>query len=156
MEKDRSMAEAGHATRAGGGGGRDRPLSPHIQIYRRSIHMMMSIVHRLTGAALYVGTLLLAAWLMAAAMGPGQFALVNSLASSWIGKLVLLGYSWALIHHMFGGIRHLVWDTGLGLDLASVKRISWMTILGSLATTAAVWLIAARSAGGIFLNGGPL
>jgi succinate dehydrogenase / fumarate reductase, cytochrome b subunit len=118
--------------------------------------MMMSIVHRLTGTALYFGTLLLAAWLMAAAMGPGPFAIINACASSLAGKLVLLGYSWALIHHMFGGIRHLIWDTGRGLDLASVKSISWATILGSLAVTLAVWFLAARTSGGIFLNGGPL
>ena len=146
------MAEAAQSP----GGGRERPLSPHIQIYRRSIHMVMSIMHRITGAALYLGTLLLAAWLMAAAMGPGTFAIVNACASSLLGKLVLLGYSWALIHHMFGGIRHLIWDTGRGLDLASVRTISWATIIGSLIVTLAIWLLAAWSAGGLFLNGGPL
>ena len=130
------------------GGGRERPLSPHLQIYRRSIHMMMSIVHRLTGVALYFGTLLLAAWLMAAAMGKDQFDFVNGLAASLPGKLVLFGYTWALIHHMFGGIRHLIWDTGRGLDLASVRRISWMTIIGSLLLTAAIW------AWGLKLHGG--
>ena len=150
------MADAAQVPKTGAAGGRERPLSPHLQIYRRSIHMVMSILHRITGAALYVGTLLLAAWLLAAAMGPGQFALVNGLAGSLLGKLVLLGYSWALIHHMLGGIRHLIWDTGRGFDLATVKRISWMTIIGSLVLTLAVWLLAARSAGGIFLNGGPL
>jgi succinate dehydrogenase / fumarate reductase, cytochrome b subunit len=146
------MADAVQA----GGGGRERPLSPHLQIYRRSVHMMMSIVHRITGAALYFGTLLLAAWLMAAAMGKGPFDLVNGIAASLPGKLVLLGYTWALIHHMFGGIRHLIWDTGRGLDLTSVRRISWMTVIGSLGLTAAVWLFAAHTSGGIFLNGGPL
>lgn len=150
------MADAVHSPSAGGSGGRERPLSPHIQIYRRSIHMVMSIMHRITGAALYLGTLLLAAWLMAAAMGPGPFAVLNGIASSLLGKLVLLGYSWALIHHMFGGIRHLIWDTGRGLDLASVRTISWATIIGSLIVTLAIWLLAAWSAGGLFLNGGPL
>jgi succinate dehydrogenase / fumarate reductase, cytochrome b subunit len=134
-------------------GARERPLSPHLQIYRRSIHMMMSIVHRLTGVALYFGTLLLAAWLLAAAMGPGQFALVNWMAASLPGKLVLLGYTWALIHHMFGGIRHLIWDTGRGLDLASVKRISWMTIIGSLLATAAIWTFAIKINGINLLKG---
>ena len=150
------MAEAAQSPTAGGSAGRERPLSPHIQIYRRSIHMVMSIMHRITGAALYLGTLLLAAWLMAAAMGPGPFAVLNGIASSLLGKLVLLGYSWALIHHMFGGIRHLIWDTGRGLDLASVRTISWATIIGSLIVTLAIWLLAAWSAGGLFLNGGPL
>jgi succinate dehydrogenase / fumarate reductase, cytochrome b subunit len=133
--------------------GRERPLSPHLQIYRRSIHMMMSIVHRITGAALYFGTLLLAAWLMAAAMGPGQFDLVNAIAGSLPGRLVLAGYSWALIHHMLGGIRHLIWDTGHGLDLASVKRISWLTILGSLSLTACVWALAFKLHGVKLLGG---
>ena len=152
MGKDRLMADAAQAP----GGQRERPLSPHIQIYRRSIHMTMSILHRVTGAALYLGTLLLAAWLMAAAMGPGQFALVNSLASSILGKLVLLGYSWALIHHMLGGIRHLIWDTGHGFDLSTVRAMSWATIIGSLVLTLIVWLVAARVSGGILLNGGPV
>ena len=93
---------------------------------------------------------------MAAAMGPGPFAVLNGIASLLLGKLVLLGYSWALIHHMFGGIRHLIWDTGRGLDLASVRTISWATIIGSLIVTLAIWLLAAWSAGGLFLNGGPL
>ena len=115
--------------------------------------MMMSIVHRITGVALYFGTLLLAAWLLAAAMGPGQFALVNGLLASLPGKLVLVGYTWALIHHMFGGIRHLIWDTGRGLDLASVKRISWLTILGSLLATVLIWAFAMKVHGITLLGG---
>ena len=142
------MAETAHLP-SGPGAGRERPLSPHLQIYRRSIHMMMSILHRLTGVALYFGTLLLAAWLMAAAMGPAQFAAVNGVAASLPGKLVLLGYTWALLHHMFGGIRHLIWDTGRGLDLGSVRRISWATIIGSLILTAAIWACALKLEGGL-------
>ena len=138
------MADAAHPGGSGAGGsgaGRERPLSPHLQIYRRGIHMMMSIVHRITGVALYLGTLLLAAWLMAAAMGPGPFDRVNAIAGSLPGMVVLAGYSWALIHHMLGGIRHLVWDTGRGMDLPSVRLISWLTIVGSLLLTALVWAI---------------
>ena len=141
------MADSAHLP-SGAGAGRERPLSPHLQIYRRSIHMMMSIVHRITGTALYFGTLLLAAWLMAAAMGPAQFATVNGIAASLLGKLVLLGYTWALLHHMFGGIRHLIWDTGRGFDLASVRRISWATIVCSLLLTVLIWAAA------FMLNGG--
>ena len=133
------MADAAHPP--GSGAGRERPLSPHLQIYRLGIHMVMSIVHRITGAALYFGTLLLAAWLMAAAMGPGPFDRVNAIAGSLPGMVVLAGYSWALIHHMLGGIRHLVWDTGRGMDLPSVRLISWLTIIGSLLLTALVWAI---------------
>ena len=119
---------------------RDRPLSPHLTIYRPQINMVMSIVHRMTGGALYVGTLLLAAWLVAAAMGEEAFVFVNRLFAHPIGLLVLLGYTWAVVHHMLCGMRHLIWDTGRGLDLRSVDALSWLTIVGSLAATAAIWI----------------
>jgi len=126
-----------------------RPLSPHLSIYRPLINMMMSIVHRITGTALYFGTLLLAAWLVAAAMGEEQFALVNTLFGHPIGKLVLLGYTWALIHHMLGGLRHLLWDTGRGLQIWQVNVLSWMTILGSISLTLALWAFALVLRGGL-------
>jgi len=119
----------------------ERPLSPHLSIYRPQINMVMSIIHRLTGGALYFGTLLLAAWLVAAAMGEQQFALVSQIFGHPLGILVLFGYSWALIHHMLGGMRHLLWDTGRGLSLRAVDILSWLTIAGSLALTTAVWAI---------------
>lgn len=132
------MAEAspGHGARSA------RPLSPHLQVYSPLINMMMSIVHRITGAALYFGTLLLAWWLIAAATGPEYFAYVSSLFGTWFGTLVLFGYTWALLHHMLGGIRHLIWDTGRGYDLKTVDLLSWGTLAGSLALTALVWLLA--------------
>lgn len=117
----------------------ERPLSPHLQIYRPLINMTMSILHRITGVALFFGTLLLAWWLIAAAIGPAYFKFVNSLATSPVGLIVLLGYSWALIHHMIGGIRHLVWDTGRALTIPSINLLSWLTIIGSLVVTAALW-----------------
>lgn len=126
---------------------RERPLSPHLQIYRPQINMVMSILHRITGAALYVGSLLLAWWLLAAATGPDYFAYVNGLFSSPLGLVVLVGYTWALIHHMLGGLRHLVWDTGSSLDLASVDLLSWSTIVLSLLLTAALWLYIASERG---------
>ena len=102
----------------------ERPLSPHLSIYRPLINMVMSIVHRITGMALYFGTLLLAAWLIATAMGKTQFDFVNGLFGHPIGKLVLLGYTWALAHHMLGGMRHLIWDTGTRLqDLAGQHAV---------------------------------
>ena len=107
------MAQAKPLTKTGP----QRPLSPHLQIYSPLINMVMSIVHRITGMALYFGTLLLAWWLIAAATGPDQFAIVNSLLGSPLGLLVLLGYTWAFMHHLLGGLRHLIWDTGLGLSL---------------------------------------
>src|ERR1044071_1443691 len=97
-------------------GVRARPLSPHLTVYKLTITMTMSIVHRITGAALFFGTLLVAWWLLAAATSEDQFDIANAVFGSWIGRLVLLGYTWALMHHMMGGIRHLIWDTGAGLE----------------------------------------
>jgi succinate dehydrogenase cytochrome b subunit len=127
------MAEAKQAV--------ERPLSPHLSIYARQINMVMSILHRLTGAALYFGTLLLAAWLIAAAMGERPFALVNGLLAHPTGKLVLFGYTWALAHHMLGGIRHLIWDTGRGLAIGQVNLLCWLTVVGSIVLTLAIWAV---------------
>jgi succinate dehydrogenase / fumarate reductase cytochrome b subunit len=126
----------------------ERPLSPHLGIYRPQINMVMSIVHRLTGSALYLGTVLLATWLIAAAMGEQAFAAVSEVFGHPLGKVVLLGYTWALVHHMLGGIRHLVWDTGRCLEPRAADALAWLTIVGSLALTAALW------AAGISLRGG--
>ena len=101
-----------------------RPLSPHLQIYRWPITMTMSILHRVTGAALYAGTLLLAWWLIAAAAGPAWFDTASAVFGSWIGRLILFGYSWALIHHLLGGIRHFIWD---GVDGGSIAAASTST-----------------------------
>lgn len=127
----------------------DRPLSPHLSIYRPLINMVMSIVHRITGGANYVGTLLIAAWLVSAAMGPETYNTVNALFGHPLGKLVLLGYSWSVIHHMLGGMRHLIWDTGRGLEIGAVNALSWLTILGSLALTAALWTAGIAARGGL-------
>ena len=127
----------------------ERPLSPHLGIYRPQINMVMSIVHRLTGAALYVGTLLLAAWLIAAAMGEQAFAAVSEIFAHPLGKLVLVGYSWALVHHMLGGMRHLLWDTGRGLQPRSADVLCWLTIIASLALTAALWAVGLSLRGGL-------
>ena len=125
----------------------ERPLSPHIQIYYPLINMVMSIVHRITGAALYIGSLLLAWWLIAAATGPDYYNYVVSWFATWPGKLVLLGYTWALMHHMLGGIRHLIWDTGLGFDLKTIDILSWGSLAGSLVLTVLIWFCALRSRG---------
>jgi len=102
----------------------------------------MSIVHRITGAALYFGTVLLAWWLVAAASGPDYFNFVNGMFGSIPGRIVLIGYTWALLHHMFGGMRHLVWDTGRGFDLRTVDLMCWLSLVGSIAATAAIWFTA--------------
>lgn len=117
----------------------NRPLSPHLQVYRLLINMLMSIVHRITGAALYFGSLLLAWWLTAAAIGPDYFAIVNGIFASLPGKVVLFGFTWALLHHMMGGIRHFIWDTGRGLDIESVRWLSMMTGVVSVTATCLIW-----------------
>ena len=118
----------------------ERPLSPHLQIYKPIPTMVMSIVHRITGAALYFGTMLIAWWLIAAATSADYFEFVNGLFGSFIGRLVLFGYTWALIHHMLGGIRHFVWDTGAGLDKHTATRFAYATIAASVILTLLIWV----------------
>lgn len=118
----------------------NRPLSPHLQIYRFAMTMAMSIVHRITGIGLYVGTILLAWWLVAAASGPGYFDIVNRIYGSWIGLLILFLFTWALIHHMLGGIRHFIWDTGHGLDRPMRDQLATATLVGSIVITVLLWI----------------
>jgi succinate dehydrogenase / fumarate reductase, cytochrome b subunit len=128
-------------------GGAARPLSPHLQIYKPSITMVMSILHRMTGAALYVGTLLLAWWLIAVAQGEKYYSYVNTVLGHPIGKLILFAYTWALIHHMLGGMRHLYWDTGRGFALSTTNRLSWLSVFGSITLTLAVWAVGLKLRG---------
>ncbi len=102
--------------------------------------MTMSIIHRITGGALYFGTLLVAAWLMAAASSQGAFDWINWAFGTWLGRLVLFGYTWALMHHMLGGIRHFVWDTGAGLEKHTASKIAWATLVGSVVLTLLIWV----------------
>jgi len=118
-----------------------RPLSPHLSVYRFRPTMAMSIVHRITGSALYVGTLLVAWWLIAAASGPDAFAAASWFFGSILGRLVLFGYSWALLHHMAGGIRHLIWDTGHGLSKETSTKLALATLGFSLVTTSILWIV---------------
>lgn len=124
-----------------------RPLSPHLGIYKPMLTMMMSIVHRITGGALYFGTLILAWWLLAAAAGPEAYAQFQAVAGSWIGRLVLFGYTWALIHHLLGGVRHFIWDMGKGFELGTVELLARATIVGSVLLTLVVWYVAYSIAG---------
>lgn len=119
-----------------------RPLSPHIQIYRWTLTMMLSILHRATGLALYAGTALLAWWLLAAASGPEAYSQVQAVSAAWYGRLVLFGYTWALFHHMFGGIRHFIWDTGRGFDLKHVEILARITAFVPPLLTLGVWVAA--------------
>ncbi|MBT1158901.1 succinate dehydrogenase, cytochrome b556 subunit [Aminobacter anthyllidis] len=119
---------------------RARPLSPHLSIYRPPITMTTSILHRITGCALYFGTLLVAWWLIAAATSQHYFEFVSWVFGSWIGQLVLLGYTWALMLHMLGGLRHLVWDTGAALEKQTASKFAWATLIASVVLTAAIWI----------------
>ena len=118
----------------------ERPLSPHLQIYRPVMTMMMSIAHRITGAALYFGSILLIAWLLAAAAGPDAFLRAQTFMGSPIGLLLLFGFTWALFHHALGGIRHLIWDTGRGMDAPWRDRLAYGTLIGSVALTILLWI----------------
>jgi succinate dehydrogenase / fumarate reductase, cytochrome b subunit len=125
-----------------------RPLSPHLQVYKPQITSVLSILHRITGVALAVGTLLLTWWLIAAAAGPEAFSTAQGFIGSWIGLLLLFGWSWALFYHLCNGIRHLCWDIGLGYELPAVRASGWVVVVASLILTAGAWL------GGCLLNGG--
>lgn len=118
----------------------NRPLSPHLQIYRWKMTMAMSIAHRVTGFGLYFGTFLLAVWLVAAATGPREFAMVNGFFGSWFGLIILFGYTWALLHHMLGGLRHFVWDFGKGMEKPARDRLAIANLVLSVALTVALWL----------------
>jgi succinate dehydrogenase / fumarate reductase cytochrome b subunit len=118
---------------------RARPLSPHLSVYRLIPTMAMSIVHRITGAALYFGTLLVVWWLAAAAGPREYFDFASQILGSWIGCLVLFGYTWALFHHMLGGIRHLIWDTGRMLEKKTSTRLAQATLAGSILLTVLAW-----------------
>jgi succinate dehydrogenase / fumarate reductase cytochrome b subunit len=117
----------------------ERPLSPHLQIYRWQITSVLSILHRLTGLALGLGALALAWWLIAAAMGPGAYATVQGFFGSILGRVILLGFTYSLFYHLCNGIRHLAWDLGLGLDIPTVTRSGWAAVVASVALTLLAW-----------------
>ena len=119
-----------------------RPLSPHLQIYRWSWTMAMSIFHRATGSALYVGIALFAVWLVALASGPDGFASVQWFFGSPFGILILFGYTWVLMHHMLGGVRHLVWDFGHGMEPGTRFAMARYTLFDSVPLTVLVWIVA--------------
>jgi succinate dehydrogenase / fumarate reductase, cytochrome b subunit len=116
-----------------------RPLSPHLSIYRWTLTMAMSIAHRATGIALYGGTLLLVLWLVSAAIGGGFFEGVVWLFGSWFGQLVLFGYTYVLFHHMFGGIRHFIWDFTKMMDPAGRELIVRLQLGAAILLTLIVW-----------------
>ena len=118
----------------------NRPLSPHLQVYKPQLTSVLSILHRATGIALAVGTLLLVWWLVAAAAGENAFADVQAFIGSWIGKLLLLGWSFAIFYHMCNGIRHLFWDAGRGYELETAYATGRVVVAAAIILTIGAWL----------------
>jgi len=121
---------------------RDRPLSPHLQIYKMQWTATLSILHRLTGVALAFGTLLLVWWLAAAATGADAYATVQGFMGSWIGIVVLIGWSFALYYHLSNGIRHLFWDAGIGLELGPARLTGYLAVIAAAGLTVLSAIIA--------------
>lgn len=119
----------------------NRPLSPHLQIYRWPLSMLTSILNRVTGVGLVVGTLVLVYWLIAAAAGPESFATAQALLGSWIGRLLLFGWSWALFFHLCNGIRHMAWDAGWGFAIPTIDATGWIVMVASVLMTLVAWVM---------------
>jgi len=118
----------------------DRPLSPHLQIYRWQLTSVLSVLHRATGVALSAGTILLVWWLVAAASGPEAYEGVQDFLGSWIGLLLLFGWTVSLFYHLCNGIRHLVWDAGHALDLESTYVGGWIVVGATATLTLVAWI----------------
>lgn len=126
----------------------NRPLSPHLQVYRPQLTSVLSITHRATGVVLTIGTLLLVYWLLALAAGPQAFETARGLFASWFGRLLLFAITFALFYHLCNGIRHLCWDIGLGFDLKSVYTSGKAVVASAVALTLLSWIAAYSVAGG--------
>jgi succinate dehydrogenase / fumarate reductase cytochrome b subunit len=124
-----------------------RPLSPHLQVYKRQVQMMTSITHRATGIALAVGSLVVVCALLHLAAGENDFNQFTSILGSPIGMILMLGWSWALFYHLCNGIRHLLQDAGWGYEIPQFVRSSWLSVIGSLVLTALVWAYVLTSGG---------
>lgn len=118
-----------------------RPLSPHLQIYRPQLTSVLSILHRFTGIALAVGTILLVYWLAAAAAGPDSFSRAQNFVGSWLGILLLFGWSVALFYHLCNGIRHLFWDAGYGFELPQAYASGWAMVIATGVLTLLAWIV---------------
>jgi len=126
----------------------ERPLSPHLQVYRFEWTMAYSIMHRITGCAVAVGTVLFVWWLMALASGPDAFATVQDIIGSWFGRLLLLGWTWALFYHFCNGIRHMAWDVGWGFELKTAAATGHTIAISSVVLTLLCWLVGYGLLGG--------
>ena len=119
----------------------DRPLSPHISIYRWPVTMATSILHRATGIAMAVGFIVLVGWLFDAAVGPDVYAKFLGAMNSTLGCVLLVGWSYAFFYHLSNGIRHLVWDSGRGFEKRQANASAWFVLIAALAVTAAFWAV---------------
>lgn len=113
----------------------NRPLSPHLQIYRPQLTSMSSILTRITGNALLIGSLMVVWWFLAAATSPEYFAYADAVLTSWFGTLVMLGSVWAIWYHTLAGVRHLIWDEAKMLDIERAEMLGWAVIIGSVVLT---------------------
>ncbi|MDP7380075.1 MAG: succinate dehydrogenase, cytochrome b556 subunit [Alphaproteobacteria bacterium] len=120
---------------------KNRPMSPHLQIYKPQITSILSITHRITGVGMVVALVGLSWWLIAAAVDAEYFALVQSFAGSWFGYLVMIAASAALFYHLSNGIRHLSWDLGYGLEIAQVERSGYLVLVSTVVLTGLTWAI---------------
>ena len=121
---------------------KERPLSPHISIYKPQLTSMLSILHRATGVFLALGTPLLVLWLWNIAAGADSYASMQDCLNHWIAQLALLGWSFALFYHLCNGIRHLFWDVGRGFEIPTLYKSGWFVVLASILLTAVTWYLA--------------
>lgn len=128
----------------------NRPLSPHIQIYRPQLTSVLSITHRLTGVALSVGSLLIVAWLIAGAAGSAPYLRLVGFMRSWVGLVLLFGWTFAIFFHLCNGVRHLFWDAGRGFELRTIYASGWSVVAMSVILTIGLWGV------GFFIRGGSL
>ncbi len=119
----------------------NRPLSPHLQIYRPQITSVTSIFTRITGNALIVTAVLIVWWLLAASTSEAYFNVANAVITSWFGKLVMVLSLWAVWYHFLAGLRHLYWDSGRGFDIPTATKLGWGVIIGSLVLTLLTFIV---------------
>jgi len=119
-----------------------RPLSPHLQVYRLPLAAVLSITHRITGVGLVLGMLLLTWWVASAAYGPEAYVTATNIIGSWVGLIVLFGFSVALFYHLSNGIRHLVWDTGRSFEIVDTQRGNILVLFSTAVLTAGAWILA--------------
>ena len=119
----------------------NRPLSPHLQIYKPQMTSVLSILHRITGAGLGLGAMVVTVWLLAALAGEAAFAQVQAFRESLLGQFMLLGWLFAFVYHFLNGIRHLKWDFGYGIDMKSVYRSGWVVVFGAALLTVLIWVM---------------